>query len=407
MGIGNALIGDLEQLLAQQTIRRRSMFRMIGPTSQCWRAEQEVQQTYPGTRCLLLPSATIGLSLLLEILKLKPGQEVLITPFGWLSNWSCIHRAGLTPRFLPLNDRLQLEAERVAERISERTGAVIVTHLMGRGQQAVGDIARMCAEQGIPLLEDIAQSFGVSVGGRRAGTFGTAAWCSLNHHKVLSTGDGGFVLCRDDQVFAQLSALHDQGCVIHDGKRYPSSGLEPGLSLRVSELMAAVLRAQMARYHLVRSRILSLHRAIADACRDGLDLELIPYRVGDIPFTVLFRRPSEMRYPSLADSGWHIAANVPWLETAFARASESDPEVARTAERLAATSAVGAGFVDPYYAVPLGLAITEGPIDVPKLISAWRDCYEVDFHRLGSGTGEDATERPRGARGRACHEIPL
>ena len=322
MGIGGELVGDLEHLLTAQTLHRRTLFRMRGATSQCWRAEMEIQQMYVGMRCLLLPSATIGLALLLEVLGLEPGREVLITPFGWVSNWSCIRRAGLVPRFLPLDDRLQLQVEQVAGRMSDRTGAVIVTHMMGRGQQAVEDIAKVCRDRGIPLLEDIAQSFGVSVKGRRAGTFGAAAWCSLNHHKILSTGDGGFVLVGDESLFARLSARHDQGYVMQNGKRRPANAVEPGLSLRVNELMAAVLRAQLARYHLVRTRILALHGAVAKACEARLGLEVIVPHDGDLPFTVLFKRPAQMRYPPLADSGWHVAANVPWLAKAFADASK-------------------------------------------------------------------------------------
>ena len=280
-----------------------------------------------------------------------------------------LRRAGLVPRFLPLDDRLQLQVEQVAGRMSDRTGAVIVTHMMGRGQQAVEDIAKVCRDRGIPLLEDIAQSFGVSVKGRRAGTFGAAAWCSLNHHKILSTGDGGFVLVGDESLFARLSARHDQGYVMQNGKRRPANAVEPGLSLRVNELMAAVLRAQLARYHLVRTRILALHGAVAKACEARLGLEVIVPHDGDLPFTVLFRRPAQMRYPPLADSGWHVAANVPWLAKAFADASEEDLDVAATVKTLAATSVVGAGFIDPYYALPLGLTITDSPADVPKLIS--------------------------------------
>ena len=128
----------------------------------------------------------MGLALVLELLDLEPGREVLIPAFGWLSNWSCIRRAGLVPRFLPLDDDLQIRADAVAERLTPRTGAVIVTHLMGRGHQEIAAIAALCAERGVPLLEDIAQSFGVAIGGQRAGTYGLAAWCSLNHHKLVS-----------------------------------------------------------------------------------------------------------------------------------------------------------------------------------------------------------------------------
>src|SRR5260370_14269590 len=141
MGIGHDLIGDVEQLMAARVLRRKALHRMIGPDSQCWRAENEIQAAYPGTRCLLLPSATVGLSLIIELLDLEAGREVLIPAFGWLSNWSCIRRAGLVPRFMPLDDDLQLRATAVVERLSPATGALIVTHLMGRGHQEIAAIA--------------------------------------------------------------------------------------------------------------------------------------------------------------------------------------------------------------------------------------------------------------------------
>jgi dTDP-4-amino-4,6-dideoxygalactose transaminase len=366
--IGGELVSGLEELLVTRTLRRRALFRMVGPASHAWRAEQEIERLYPGRRCLLLPSATIGFTLLLELLDLEPGREILIAPFGWIANWSCIRRAGHIPRFLPLDDRLQTRVEHVSSRITGRTGAVVVTHMMGRGQQDIAAIAGVCADRGIPLLEDIAQSFGVSIDGRRAGTFGAGAWCSLNHHKILSTGDGGFALVRDGRLFERLCARHDQGHALAAGKRRPVGALEPGLSLRVNELTAAVLRAQLARYHLVRSRILALHRSASDACRGAFGVEPIPPHQGDVPFTVLFRRPEGMRYPTLVESGWHVAPNVAWLADAWAEAVREDAALARTVEALAAVAAVGAGFADPYYAVPIGLGITDTPADAPRLV---------------------------------------
>jgi dTDP-4-amino-4,6-dideoxygalactose transaminase len=368
VGIGNSLIGDLEELMATRVVRRRSLFRMWGPKSECWRAEDELQQMYPGGRCLLLPSATMALALLLELLDFERGREVLITPFGWLSNWSCIRRSGLQIRYLPLDEDLQLQPESVAERITDRTAAVIVTHLLGRGQQRVEEIAEICRAREIPLLEDVAQSFGVSVRGRRAGTFGLAAWCSLNHHKIVSTGDGGFVVVADEPLFARLTARHDQGCILVDGKRRPHPELEPGLSLRVSELTAAILRAQLARYHLIRSRVLALHEALNRSCRAELSLELLPHNDGDLPLTVLFRRPSGTSYPSLLDSDWHVASQVSWLEEEFSRAARKDQDLNGTLENLRSVSAVGSGFIDPYLATPIGLKVTDDPANAPEAV---------------------------------------
>jgi hypothetical protein len=370
MGLGSHLIGDLEQLLAARTIGARALFRMTGVRSQAWRAEQEIRAMYHDTPALLLPSASIGTSLVIEALALEPGQEVLIAPFGWLSNWSCIRRAGLVPRFCPLGADLQLRVEDVERRIGKQTAAVVVTHVMGRGQQQVDEIARLCERRGVVLLEDIAQSFGITIGGRRAGTFGSAAWCSLNHHKVISTGDGGFVVARDPAVFARITALHDQGCTMREGKRIVGTTAEPGLSLRVSELTAAILRAQLARFHLLRARILKLHAAVSGAVNERLGLSTIPPHAGDLPFTVLVQRPPGMDYPSLADSGWHLAGNVPWLSEAFSQGCAVDDELAGTTRAMERLAAVGAGFIDPYYAIPAGVAVNDPASAVPALIES-------------------------------------
>jgi len=373
MGIGGELVGDVEELMVIRTLRSRSLFRMIGTRSQCWKAEQEIEQAYPGMRCLLMPSATMSLSIVLELLDLKPGQEVLITPFGWVANWSCIVRAGLVPRFLPLDNNLQLSADAVRARINANTGAVIVTHLQGRGQQTIAGIADICRDAGIPLLEDIAQSFGVKIAGQRAGSFGAAAWCSLNHHKMLSTGDGGFVLVRDEAMFQRVCARQDQGNNLREGKRKAAENLEPGLSLRTHEITASILRAQIARYHFIRTRITRLHALVSDALKKELKLELLPTHQGDIPFSTFFRLPPGARYKSQAETGWHVADNVPWLADRFRQNLQQDPELATTIENMRQAAAVGSGFVDAYHGIVLGIGINDAPEAVDQLIKQLKE----------------------------------
>jgi hypothetical protein len=195
-----------------------------------------------------------------------------------------------------------------------------------------------------------------------------AAWCSLNHHKLLSTGDGGFMVVKEPALSERLMGLHDQGCVLSDGKRRPARVLAPGLSLRATDLTAAVLRAQLARFHLIRQRIWALQDAVADACRRQLHVPVLPPREGDLPFTVLFERPRGMDYPSLAESGWHIAGSVPWLTETYRQAAALDAAIGRTFEHLSHISALGAGFIDPYYAIAQGLRITDAPSLAPTVM---------------------------------------
>jgi hypothetical protein len=73
MGIGNQLIGDLEHLLTAQTVRRQCLFRMGGAASQCWRAEIEIEQMYPGTRCC--PRQQLGSRWFLSFLSCSQGKR--------------------------------------------------------------------------------------------------------------------------------------------------------------------------------------------------------------------------------------------------------------------------------------------------------------------------------------------
>jgi len=374
MGIGNELIGNLEQLLVSSVLRKKSLFRMVGTGSQCSKAEIEIEQMFPDMHCLLLPSATIGTAMVLELLCLKPGQEVLISPFGWVANWSCIQRAGLVPRFLPLDKDLQLEPDAVKARINELTGAVIVTHLQGRGQQKVAEISALCKAAGIPLLEDIAQSYGVSIHQKRAGTFGDAAWCSFNHNKILSAGDGGFLLVKEGDFFSKVCALHDQGNILIGGKRRRlENNVEPGVSLRINEITGATIRAQIARFNFIRARINRLNCLLELVIKEKFNLRILPTCLGDIPFTVLFEKPTISNYPSMADTGWHVALEVPWLWDFCQTAIRMDSEINETIHRLDAVSAIGAGFIDPYYGIRLGLEITDSPDDIDHLITQLKE----------------------------------
>jgi hypothetical protein len=95
---------------------------------------------------------------------------------------------------------------------------------------------------------------------------------------------------------------------------------------------------------------------------------MIEPREGDIPFTVLFERPSRITYPSLLESGWHVASMVPWLETAFSEAAADDPDLTKTEVRLRTISALGSGFVDPYYAIKTGITIRDTPDKAQRVV---------------------------------------
>jgi hypothetical protein len=98
-------------------------------------------------------------------------------------------------------------------------------------------------------------------------------------------------------------------------------------------------------------------------------MQILQPNEGDLPFTVLVRHDQGLEgYPSLLDSGWHVAPQVNWLEEEFLRAADEDPALTDTLTHLGAVSAIGAGFTDPYYAIPHGLPITASPSEADAMV---------------------------------------
>ncbi len=362
-GIGNDLIGDVEELLVRRVVRSRALFRFDRGAESCAaRCEAELARSYDAAGALLLPSASLGLLVILKALDLPPGSRVAVAPLGWIANFSVLEWLGLSPYFLRLDADLHVEVESVSAAIDAGVEAVLLVHLMGRAQRATAQIAAVCGERGVPLVEDVAQSYGVrhdAPDGRLAGSSGCAAYGSFNHHKILSTGDGGFVAVRDPEMLARVRALHDQGCGMEEGKRRPPADPRPGLSLRVNELTAAVALAQIARFHLIRSRVRARYREVEAMIAGGERIELIRPGAGDVPFTLLLRATDGRRldYPDLSQSGWHTAWNIPYLRSRVDAQCAGDPRLAEVESRIAATYSVGCGFVDKYFATPCGLPI--------------------------------------------------
>jgi dTDP-4-amino-4,6-dideoxygalactose transaminase len=356
--LGNQMVDDLELMAVTSVIKRRALFRYHKVDRCSWVrfSEKAIREMLGSKHCLLLPSASSGLDLLFDGLGIKQGARVVTSPFGWVAIYSSIQRRGATLGFYDLDDSLQIDLQSFEEAV-KNADCAIVPHMLGRAQQQISEIAAICRKRGVPLIEDIAQSFGVRVGPRSAGTFGDAAYCSLNHHKVLGTGDGGFILTNRDDLFEAAVKGHDQGCIQVNGKRrITPERFIPGNSLRATELMGAALAAQIARFPLMKRLIQNLYEKLHNALLDT-DPKEIPPAEGDLPYVYFFEnRPGLEELTSLADSGWHLVWKVP-PSSGFQFTQEDRKRFERLEERLKRISLIGCGFVDDFFSTPIGASL--------------------------------------------------
>ena len=147
-------------------------------------------------------NATQGLHLALAALGVGEGDEVIVTPYSWISSASCILMQNAIPVFCDIeNLSLGLDPAAVAECITDRTKAIVLVHMFGYPAR-VKEIAELAKAHGIALIEDASHAPGAEVQGRKVGSFGTLSVFSLHQRKSLSVGDGG-VVCTDSDELAQ------------------------------------------------------------------------------------------------------------------------------------------------------------------------------------------------------------
>jgi len=144
-----------------------------------------------------VPSARAGLRFIFQALDLQAGDEVICSAFGYPIVPFLVKSLGFDLKFADCEmTTLGMDPEALRGVISEKTRAVIVTHLYGVPCQ-VDKIAEITQRHGTHLIEDCAHCYGASVGGRKAGAFGSAAYFSFETSKMINTMGGGMVTAND------------------------------------------------------------------------------------------------------------------------------------------------------------------------------------------------------------------
>jgi dTDP-4-amino-4,6-dideoxygalactose transaminase len=195
-----------------------------------------------------LSSGTAALHLALLQVGVSPGDDVLVPTATFTATANAVTYCGARPCFIDADPvTWQMSPTLLAAELAERkaTGnlpaAVITVDLYG----ACADydaILALCADHGVPVVEDAAEALGATFGGRPAGSFGAAGVLSFNGNKIITTSSGGALLCHDGDAAERARYLATQA-------RCPAphyEHTEVGFNYRLSNLLAAFGRGQLA-----------------------------------------------------------------------------------------------------------------------------------------------------------------
>jgi CDP-6-deoxy-D-xylo-4-hexulose-3-dehydrase len=190
------------------------------------------------------------------------GEGEVITPtLTWVSDIASVIQNNLTPVFVDINPRtLGMDAEEVLRKITPRTRAVFITHILGYNAltQKLLDELR---ERNIPLIEDVCESHGATFKGCKLGTFGLASNFSFYYAHHMSTIEGGMICTNDSRLYETARMFRSHGMVrestsdeIKEGYRQRHPDLNPDFifafpayNMRSTEINAVIGRSQLKR----------------------------------------------------------------------------------------------------------------------------------------------------------------
>lgn len=217
----------------------KSGYYVLGP---CVREFEERFAAYCGVpHCIGVGNGTDALEIALRAVGVQPRDRVLVAANAAMYGTSAVLALGAEPVFVDVSaSGAHLESgavEAVLQTLEPAPAAVIITHLYGR-LAPMEAIVELCRSRGIAVVEDCAQAHGATgPDGEKAGSFGDAATFSFYPTKNLgAVGDGGAIICTDDDIAARARQLRQYGW----SSKYINE-LAGGRNSRLDELQAAFL----------------------------------------------------------------------------------------------------------------------------------------------------------------------
>lgn len=243
---------------------------IMGP--EVWELEERLAHYTGAQHCITCASGTDALLISLMALGIGPGDEVITTPFSFAANAEVIARVGATPVFVDIQpDTCNIDPARIEAAISSNTRAVMPVSLYGQpsDMETIGAIA---LKHRLAVIEDAAQSFGASVGGRKSCNLSAVGCTSFYPSKPLGCyGDGGAIFTSDDVIAKAMRELRDHG----QQGRY--NHIHVGVSGRMDTLQCAVVLAKLEGFDAEIARRVDVGKTYIELLShvDGLQLPVV------------------------------------------------------------------------------------------------------------------------------------
>ena len=199
-------------------------------------------------KALLTTSCTHALEMAALLLDLKPGDEVIVPSFTFVSSVNCFVLRGARPVFIDIRpDTLNLDETQLERLITPRTRAILVVHYAGVACE-MDPILHLAEKHGIAVVEDNAHGLFGRYKGKFLGTLGCLATQSFHETKNFTCGEGGALLINDEKYIERAEVIREKGTNrsrFFRGQVDKYTWVDVGSSYLPSDILAAFLYAQM------------------------------------------------------------------------------------------------------------------------------------------------------------------
>lgn len=300
---GAAELGEEEVQAAARAIRSQILFRYAKDRSQSTVAQFEDQfaKVCGVKHALAVNSGTSALIAGLVGIGVGQGDEVLIPAYTYIATAAAVLALGAFPVLVEVDESLTICPVDLERRITDRTRAVIPVHMRGTPCD-MDRIMAVCGRRGLVVLEDVAQANGGAYRGRALGSFGQAGAFSLQHFKVMTTGEGGVVVTNDREIFERAAIYHDSAYAFWMEAQTEEPAARDawrkrcflGENFRMPELEGAVAGEQLKKRDKILARTRAIKRRLWAPCAalPGATMEAVRDADGDCGLSLVFFMPT-------------------------------------------------------------------------------------------------------------------
>ncbi len=207
--------------------------------------ESELADFFNIKHAISFNSLTSGLIAAVGAIGIEPGDEVIVSPWTMSATATAILIWGGIPVFVDIEaDYYGLDPAKVTAAITKHTKAIMVTDIFGHGAK-LDELEEISQRFGLKIIEDVAQAPGIKYKKEFCGTWGDIGGFSLNYHKQIHTGEGGFCITHDDELALKMKMIrnHAEASVVNSPIHALTNMV--GFNFRMGEMEAAIGREQL------------------------------------------------------------------------------------------------------------------------------------------------------------------